>query len=135
MSYALIPHSQGWAESGIVKASHELLHPLLGRVVASHEGPLPSDRWGFLELDASSTLASSVKPARGGGIAVRVYESAGKADHGRLLQLHASVAAACEANLLEDPIRRLLLQNDGLRFDMHPYEIKTFVFRLGPAIR
>ena len=90
MTYALLPHSGSWQSSGIPRYGLELVHPLIGRVVASHEGPLPPQRWGFLDLDASSTLVSSVKPARGGGVAVRVYESAGKPDKGRLLQLHAS---------------------------------------------
>ena len=80
-------------------------------------------------------LVSSVKPARGGGIAIRVYESTGKPAQGFLLQLHTGVTTAVEANLLEDPIRSVPVENDGVRFDAHPYEIKTFVFHVGPPAR
>jgi alpha-mannosidase len=135
MTYALLPHSQGWETGGIPQAGRELVHPLIGRVVASHEGPLPPGHWGFLDLSSNHTLVSSLNPARGGGIAVRVYESTGKADTAPRLQLHASASSAFEADLLEDRIRPMLLENDGLRFDVRPYEIKTFVFRLGPNAR
>jgi alpha-mannosidase len=132
MRYALVPHSHGWAESGIVRESREFLNPLLTRVVAAHEGPLKSG-WGFLDLPADHIELSSLKPARGGGIALRVYESAGKPKFQRLLTLHAMVPSAREANLLEDPGRLLQVEETGVRFGLHPFEIKTFLFQLRPG--
>ena len=91
MRFALIPHSHGWSDSEVVRESRQFLDPLITRVVASHEGPLPS-RWGFLDLDADNVQLSDMTPARGGGIALRVYETAGKAASQKLLALHARVS-------------------------------------------
>jgi len=132
MRLALIPHSGGWSEAGIVQESRQFLDPLITRVVASHEGRLTS-RWGFLDLDADNVQLSDIKPARGGGIAVRVYETAGKAVSQKLLALHARVSSAREANLLEDPGRALEVHESGVRLDLHRFEIKTFLFQLAPA--
>ena len=41
MTYALLPHSGGWELNAMPRSGLELVHPLIGRVVASHEGPLP----------------------------------------------------------------------------------------------
>jgi alpha-mannosidase len=132
MLYALVPHSQAWSESGIVNESRAFLHPLITRALAAHDGPLLSG-WGFLDVSGPNVVLSDVKPARGGGIAVRVYEATGKpALHARL-SVQAAVSSAREANLLEDLGRPLLVQDDGVRFDLHPFEIKTILFQLGPA--
>jgi alpha-mannosidase len=77
-------------------------------------------------------VLSDVTPARDGGIVVRVYESAGKATSRAILKLHAMISGAREVNLLEDPGSALQIKNDGVRFDLHPYEIKTFRFQ--PAL-
>ena len=128
MRFALVPHSHGWSDAGVVRESRQFLDPLIARVVASHDGPLPG-RWGFLDLDADNVELSDVKPARGGGIVLRVYEAAGKAASQKRLALHARVSSAREVNLLEDPGRALDVHEDGVRFDLHPFEIKTFLLQ------
>ncbi len=78
-------------------------------------------------------MVSSLKPAHGGGIALRVYEWNGKPASRKLLQLHTRVSTASEANLMEDPGRMIPLEEDGVRFDLRPFEIKTLL--LQPASR
>ena len=65
--YALVPHSSGWPESGIVQEGHAFLHPLICRVAAPHDGPFPQ-QWGLLTLYAWNAVVPSLKPAHGGGI-------------------------------------------------------------------
>jgi alpha-mannosidase len=132
MRYALVPHAGDWKQSGVFRDGLEFNHPLLARVVAPHPGPLPKRR-GFLDVSASNVVVSDLKPARGGGIALRVYEATGQTTPGVTVKLRAKVASASEANLLEDPGRSLALEEGAIRFDLHPYEIKTVVFRLEPA--
>lgn len=132
MRYALVPHSAAWPESGIVQESHEFLHPLISRVVSSHDGPLPP-RWGFLDLYAWNVVVSDVKPAHEGGITLRIYEASGKAGSRKLLKLHTRVSTASEVNLLEDPGRTVAVEEDSLRIDLRPFEIKTFLVRPGPG--
>ncbi len=132
LRYALVGHSGGWPEAGIVQESRALIHPLICRVAAAHDGPFPA-RWGLLTLHAWNVVVSSLKPAHGGGIALRVYESNGKPASRKLLQLHTPLSTASEVNLMEDPGRSVSLDEQGIRFDLRPYEIKTFLLR--PACR
>ncbi|MGC8641033.1 MAG: alpha-mannosidase [Isosphaeraceae bacterium] len=131
MRLALVPHSGGWAEARIVQQGREFVDPLIARIVGPHTGPLTSG-WGFLDVSAPNVVLSDVTPARDGGIVVRIYESAGKATSRAILKLHAMISGAREVNLLEDPGSALQIKNDGVRFDLHPYEIKTFRFQ--PAL-
>jgi alpha-mannosidase len=88
-------------------------------------------RWSFLEISADNVVLSTLKPARDSGTVIRLYEAGGKAVTNAKLQLHAKILAANEANLLEDPGRKLKFSNHGeLHFDLHPFEIKTFKLRL-----
>jgi alpha-mannosidase len=78
-------------------------------------------------------VVSSLKPALGGGVALRVYECNGKPASRKLLKLHTNVATANEVNLMEDPGRIVPVEEDGLRFDTGPFEIKTFLLRPPPG--
>ena len=130
MPWCLIPAAG--EVGGSSRRAAQFLDPLIARVVAPHEGPLTSG-WGFLDISASERGALRREArSRSGGIVVRVYESAGKATSQAYLKLHARISSAFEANLLEDPGQALPVQDDGVRFDLHPYEIKTFLFQLGP---
>src|SRR5205809_1116185 len=96
---------------------------------ASPSGFLPS-RWGLLEVSHSNVVLTALKPGQGNAAVLRVYEAAGKAASGVRIKLRARVAAAIEANLLEDSGRRLKIQTDSVQFDLHPFEIKTIKFQL-----
>ena len=75
-------------------------------------------------------LLTALKPGPGKTTVLRVYEAAGKAAAGVTLKLRARLAAANESNLLEDSGRALKIQNDSIRFDLHPFEIKTLKLQL-----
>ena len=76
-------------------------------------------------------MISAVKPSRDGSIAVRVYEPTGAAAAGLRLRFSIPLAAARDANLMEDPGRALAIRDNGFSFDLRPFEIKTFVIELG----
>ena len=132
MDLAIVPHSGVWSESSVVQEGRQFLDPLIARVVAPHEGPLKSG-WGFLEISTPNVVVSDVTAARDRGIVVRVYESAGKAASQVHLKLSAPVTGAREVNLLEDPGKTLTVQDQGVRFDLHAYEIKTLLLQLAPG--
>jgi alpha-mannosidase len=129
MRYALVPHSGDWREARVFRDGLELNHPLLARVAAPHPGPLPA-RWGLLEISAPGVVLSDVKPARGGGIAMRVYEASGRPAKAVAIKLHARVLSASDANLLEDPGPRIEVEDNTVGLNLHPYEIKTLILRL-----
>ncbi len=64
---------------------------------------------------------------------LRVYEATGRPSIGVTIKLHAEIASAHEANLMEDAGRELRTEQNSFQFDLHPFEIKTFKLRLRPA--
>jgi alpha-mannosidase len=130
--YALVPHAGDWRQAAVYRAGLEFNHPLLVRKAAAHAGTLPN-RWGLLEISAPNVVPTALKPGADQSTVLRVYEAAGQAAPGVKIRLHARIAAAHEANLLEDSGRKLKVQNDSLQFDLHPFEIKTIKIQLNGA--
>ncbi|MBN1343607.1 MAG: hypothetical protein JXQ73_13045 [Phycisphaerae bacterium] len=129
--YALVPHAGDWRQAGVYRHGLEFNNPLLVRPVAIHAGTLP-DRWGLLRLSHPNVVVSTLKPGQGGTIVVRLYEASGQATPDVRAMLGAKVASADEVNLMEDPVRKLGIQDDTLRFDLRAFEIKTFKVGLRP---
>jgi alpha-mannosidase len=75
-------------------------------------------------------VATSLKPGRGGSTFLRVYQATGKATTAVKIRLNAKIASAQEANLMEDPGKKLETASETLRFDLGPFEIKTFALQL-----
>ncbi|PYV27236.1 MAG: hypothetical protein DMG24_05110 [Acidobacteria bacterium] len=128
--YALVPHAGDWREAGVYRAGLEFNNPFIARAVAPHSGPLPT-RWGLIQVSEPNVVISALKPGPRGTLIVRVYEATGKPTRGINMKLQPGIASASESNLMEDPIRKIELEDNVLRFDLGPYEIKTF--RLEPA--
>ena len=102
MRYALVPHAGDWREAGVFRDGLELNHPLLCRKVLPHPGSLPA-RWGLLDVSNPNVVVSSLKPSRGGDVALQGLRGGRPARRGRDGQAAGQVArAAREANLLED---------------------------------
>ena len=131
--YALVPHTGDWREADAHRQGLEFNNPLLVRVVADHAGALPR-RWGLLELSHPNVVVSALKPGRQNTIVVRVYEATGQAIADVRIKVHAKIASAEEVDLMEDPVGKLNLQDDTLRFDLRAFEIKTFRMRVQPAV-
>ncbi len=130
MRYALMPHQGDWREAGIFRDGWEFNHPLICRNALPHAGAMPK-RWGLVEVSNPAVVVSSLKPSRTGDAALRVYEASGQAAAGVTIKLNAKVLSAREANLLEDAGREMKTEGDSVRFDLHPFEIKTIRLRLG----
>ncbi len=128
---ALVPHAGDWRQASVYRHGLEFNNPLLARPVATHAGTLP-DRWGLLRLSHANVVVSTVKPGQGGAVVVRAYEAAGQATPDVRIKVHAAVTSAEEVNLMEDPVRKLDIQDDTLRIDLRAFEIKTFKLALGP---
>ncbi len=129
MRYALVPHAGDWREAGIFRDGLELNHPLVCHTALPHPGSLPK-RWGLLEVSSPDVVVSSLKPSRGDGVALRVYEAAGRPASGVTIKLNTKVLSARAANLLEDPGAEINSEGNAVRFDLHPFEIKTILLRL-----
>ena len=104
-------------------------HPLIVRKTTPHAGTLPK-RWGLLEISHGNAVLAALKPSRDRTTVLRFYEAAGQAATGVKIKLRTRVAAANEANLLEDSGRKLKIQGETVHFDLHPFEIKTISLQL-----
>jgi len=131
--YALVPRTGPWREAGPWQQGLKLNHPLVVRKAASHEGSLPS-RWGLLETSHANVVLSALKPGREATAILRVYEATGQAAPAVSIKFQAEIASASEANLMEDPGRELEVTDNTLKFDLGPFEIKTFRLKLQPAL-
>lgn len=130
LRYAIVPHQGDWRSARVFRDGLEFNHPLICRKTAAHPGNLPSE-WGLLEVSNPDVVVSAVKPTRDGQLAVRVYEAAGHAAAGVAVKFKLKLASARETNLLEDAGAELAVQDDAIRLDLRPFEIKTIKARLG----
>jgi alpha-mannosidase len=129
--YALAPHAGDWRQAAVFRQGMELVQPLLARKSAPHAGRLPA-RWGLLEIARTNVVLTTLKPGPGQTTILRVYEAQGENSPGVTIRFKPRMAAACEANLLEDSGRPLKIEKNSVRFDLHPFEIKTIKLSLAP---
>jgi alpha-mannosidase len=129
LDYALMPHSGDWRSAEVWRAGLEFNNPLIARSEAPHPGVLPK-RWGLLDISADNVVASALKPGREGTAVLRVYEAAGETANGVKVNFHLPIGDGHEANLIEDAGPAIATSGDTLAFDMKPFEIRTFKFRL-----
>ena len=127
--YALVPHAGDWRQAGVYRDGMEFNHPLLARTAGTHSGVLPK-RWGLLDIAPQNVVVSALKPGADGIAVLRVYEAAGQPTKAAL-RFSATVEAAEEVNLMEDPGNKLAVADNGLQFDLRAWEIKTIKLRLG----
>jgi len=126
--YAIVPHTGDWRQANAYRAGLGFNNPLIVRSASAHKGSLPGV-WGLLDISPANVVLSAFKPANDGSCIVRVYEANGQAT-AATLKLRAKVLSANEANLMEDTGEKLKTQDDSIQFNLHPFEIKTFKFRL-----
>ncbi len=126
--YALVPHTGDWRQANAYRAGLEFNNPLVVRNASAHKGSLPAV-WGLLDISPANVVLSAFKPANDGSYIIRIYEADGRAT-AATLKLHAKVLSANEANLMEDTGKKMKTQDDSVRFDLHPFEIKTLKLRL-----
>jgi alpha-mannosidase len=128
--YALRPHAGDWRQAAVYRDGLEFTHPLMVHKSTVHQGELPG-RWGLLEVTPSNVVLTACKPGPDNTTVLRFYEAAGKDTVGARIRLRAKIASAHQANLLEDTEAKLPVIDDGVRFDLHPFEIKTVKLKLG----
>ena len=132
--YALVPHSSSWSEAGIPREGQAFNHPLIAVTAASHAGPLPKS-WGLLEIDSPSILVSALKPGETARVVLRIYEATGQVARGVTIRFSMPVIYAEEVNLMEDPGRRVVVEDNSVILDFRPFEIKTIKLAFGAGDR
>jgi alpha-mannosidase len=132
LHYAVVPHEGDWRQARVYQDGLEFANPLLCQKVSAHAGPLPK-RWGFVEVSQPNVLVSALKPGNNGEIILRVYEASGEAVTGVKIKLSASLVSARECNLMEDRGGEVRRENSTIKFDLRPFQIKTFAIHVNSA--
>lgn len=131
LNYAVIPHTGDWRSAHPWRAGLEFNNPLIVRTVAAHPGDLPA-KWGLVELPDTGVVVSALKPSKGGGAVLRVYEPAGRSSPSIHANWGVNISDVHEVNLIEDPLHSLPAQQRSFEFDLKPYEIRSFRVQLRP---
>jgi alpha-mannosidase len=133
LTYSLLPHAGSWTD-GTVQAAHELNLPLIVMQATSHAGHLES-RHSFMSVDRFGVIIDTVKQAEDSDeMIVRLYEAYGARGIVHL-RFDSPVEAAVEVNLLEEELGSVEVENESIRFEIKPFELRTFRVALrAPAI-
>ena len=124
--FALLPHAGGWSAAGTLVAAERYRHPF---VVVRGAGPLDApgvDVPGLaLEADGDGVVLSSLR-RRAEWLEVRLVNESAEP---RSVTIRLPIEAAREVDLLGRPEASLAVQNDHVRADMGPSEIRTMQMR------
>jgi alpha-mannosidase len=127
-TYSFFPHEGDW-KCGSVPESFDLNVPLLAAIETAHTGPFGSSR-SFISVDRPNVIIDCVKKAEDSDeLIVRCYEANG----GRgpvTLWVEGGIESANETNILEETDRPLQSNGREVRFDVAPFELKTFKVKL-----
>ncbi len=129
MRYALVPHLGDWKQAQLAQTGQEFNSPLFAFKAETHKGTMPAT-WGLLSISEPNVVVTSVRPGPDHTLIVRLYESLGNSTKGVAVKFNARVLGANEANLLEDTKGRLETDGNTVKFDLHPFEIKTLKLKL-----
>lgn len=123
-TYSLLPHRGDWTES-TVRSAAELNVPMVASVAEPHPGELGTRR-SFVTTDSPNVIVDTVKRAEDGDeLVVRAYESTG-ARGPVCLSFDRGIKSAVECNLLEDKIGAVEFDESSVRFEVTPYDVRTF---------
>jgi alpha-mannosidase len=132
LRYALLTHAGDWRAAQVWREGWAYNRPLLCRKVAAHAGPLPR-RWSLVQVAHPQVVLTACKPGPDGTTVLRVYEASGQPATGVTVRVQPAIATAREADLLERPTGPATADAHTLRFDLRPFEIKTFTLTLQQA--
>jgi alpha-mannosidase len=128
-TYSLCPHAGTWREGRTNQEALDLNNPARSVLAKNHPGRLPS-QFSFIQVSADHVTLEAVKKAeKTGDVIVRLVERHGK--QGEVTLSFASrVKSARECNLLEREESPVRFSSHSIRFEIKPYEIRTFKLTL-----
>ena len=131
-TYALYPHAGDWRNDVITHAKR-LNNPLLVRPVTGGGTWLPVV-FGLVTHHSPGIVIDTIKKAEDDdSLIMRVYEAHGGRDTSSV-RFAAPIESAEEVNLLEEPIGPISVLTDTLRFQLTPYQIRSFRVTLSDII-
>jgi alpha-mannosidase len=128
-TYSIYPHRGDWKRAGTDRMAYSLNCPMYEAVEDAHNGSLP-DNFSALKVDSENVKVEVVKKAEDSDdIIIRLYEYQNR--RARVtLEFFRHFSEVWECNLMETDITKINHNETQFSFDILPYEIKTFKFRI-----
>lgn len=128
-TYSLYPHRGDWKDAGTVLEAYSLNCPLVARVEPPHTGILPKE-FSIIRLNRENVIIEVVKQAEDSeDIILRLYEC-----YNRRTQVKADfykkLHEVWECDLMENELNQVEVQECTFKFEINPYEIKTFKLKI-----
>jgi alpha-mannosidase len=132
-TYALYPHAGDWRTGGTISQARRLNHPLRTQEIPGGGTWLPVE-FGLVTCQTPGVIIDTVKKAEDeAALIVRVYEAYGGRKTASLV-FATSVEGVEEVNLLEERSGPMDIMVDTLRFNLTPYQIRSFRVTLGDIL-
>jgi alpha-mannosidase len=122
--YSIYPHEGDWRLSTARKA-YELNYPVILHHVEKPSEDNGNDKYSFVQVDNNNMIVETIKCAENEeAIIVRAYEN--NRTRGPVnLSIDTSIEKAIESNILEEELDNLSVNDNSIKFNIKPYEIKT----------
>jgi len=128
-TYSLYPHSGDWRQANTSQMAYKLNVPMYTKIETAHEGSLLTQA-SIAKVNKDNVIIEVVKKAEDTDeIIIRMYEFHNKRSYVKL-QLFGEIEKAAECNLMEENIINVDFEDNGIEFEIKPYEIKSFKIKL-----
>ncbi len=122
---SILPHAGNWREGQVQEESYKINNPLFSKFQEGHQGKL-SSAFSLVALEDGGAEIEVVKLSEDGkDMVIRLYDYWGsKRKH--CLNLGFDPSQVWECDMLENNLMACIVENHRFRFELKPYEIKTF---------
>ncbi len=132
-TYALYTHLGDWRTGGTISQARRLNHPLRTQEIPGGGTWLPVE-FGLVKSHTPGVIIDTIKKAEDDDtLIIRVYEAHGGRKTASLI-FATPVKSAEEVNLLEEYTGAMDVMVDTLRFNLTPYQIRSFRVKLGDIL-
>lgn len=133
-SFAIYSHEKGF-ENGTQKYSEIYANPYLSITTDYRNKRSLDDSVSFCQISNDNVIIRAIKLAEDDdSFIIRVNEAVGREQRNVSLKMLGEIGSAQLVTALEEPIKDVKVTNGRLRFNMKPYEIKTFKIKYAESV-
>lgn len=124
-TYSLYPHKNTWREANTAFMAYNLNVPMYGVLEKAHPGEI-DNTYSLLSINKENCIVEAVKKSEDGdGVIVRLYEYKNMRETVDMI-FDKEIEACYQCDLMECNEKEAEVHKNCIRFEIMPYEIKTF---------
>ena len=125
-TYSIYPHGDTWKEADTSQMAYNLNVPMYAVIEDAHKGQLKREM-SLLKINKGNCIVEVIKKAEvGNGVVVRLYEYKNTREDVQI-SFGREIRCVHECDLMENITGHVHIDRNKIRFDINPYEIKTFL--------